>query len=384
MISSWLRIVAVGDQRNAGTVKWSVTMEHYRHEALQHYATELLRGVGYPEEPAQATASHLVAADVMGHTTHGLALLPPYLTEADEGRTTLGGSHEVVSDAGAVCVWDGGYRPGVWLTAQAVASAAERAAAHGVGIVSIRRCSHIGCLATYLEAATDRGLMVIVSCSDPSVESVAPYGGTRAVYTPNPIAFGIPTADSGAAILVDISASITTNGMAARLAQQGGQFPGAWLQDAAGNPTSDPAAMTPSAFGRTGEATGTILPVGGVDHGHKGFGLGLAIEALTQGLSGLGRDGQADQWGCGVFVQALDPDRFAGAGAFLQATAYLAQECRTSPAAPWSEGVRIPGDGARAHRAAALADGVPLSPGIMEGLAPWTDKLSVAPPAALG
>ena len=359
-------------------------MEHYRHEALQHYAAELLRGVGYPEEPAQVTAAHLVAADVMGHTTHGLALLPPYLTEADEDRTTLSGSHEVVSDAGAVCVWDGGYRPGVWLTAQAVASAAERAAAHGVGIVSIRRCSHIGCLATYLEAATDRGMMVIVSCSDPSVESVAPYGGTRAVYTPNPIAFGIPTADSEAAILVDISASITTNGMAARLAQQGGQFPGAWLQDAAGNPTSDPAAMTPSAFGRTGEATGTILPVGGVDHGHKGFGLGLAIEALTQGLSGLGRDGQADQWGCGVFVQALDPARFAGAGAFLQATAYLAQECRTSPAAPWSEGVRIPGDGARAHRAAALADGVPLGPGIMKGLAPWAEKLSVAPPAALG
>ena len=356
-------------------------MDHYRHEALQRYAAELLRGVGYPEEPARVTAAHLVAADVMGHTTHGLALLPPNLTEADEGRTALTGTHEVVSDAGAVCVWDGGYRPGVWLTAQAVDTAAERAAAHGVGIVSVRRCSHIGCLATYLEAATERGLMVIVTCSDPSVESVAPYGGTRAVYTPNPIAFGIPTADPGAAILVDISASITTNGMAARLAQRGEQFPGAWLQDAAGNPTADPGAMTPTAFGRTGQATGTILPVGGVDHGHKGFGLGLAIEALTQGLSGLGRDGQADQWGCGVFVQALDPARFAGAGAFLQATHYLAEQCRSSPAAPWSDGVRVPGDGARAHRAAALAEGVPLSPGIMQGLAPWAGKLSVEPPA---
>ena len=355
--------------------------DHYRHEALQRYAADLLRGVGYPEEPARVTAAHLVAADLMGHTTHGLALLPPYLTEADEGRTTLTGTHEVVSDAGAVCVWDGGYRPGIWLTAQAVDAAAERAAAHGVGIVSIRRCSHIGCLATYLEAATERNLMVIVTCSDPSVESVAPYGGTRAVYTPNPIAFGIPTATPGAAILVDISASITTNGMAARLAQRGEQFPGAWLQDAAGNPTADPAAMTPSAFGRTGEASGTILPVGGVDYGHKGFGLGLAIEALTQGLSGLGRDGPADQWGCGVFVQVLDAARFAGSGAFLQATAYLAEQCRASPAAPWSEGVRMPGDGARTRRATALAGGVPLSPGIMEGLLPWARKLAVEPPA---
>ena len=95
---------------------------------MERYAADLLRGVGYPEQPAQATAAHLVAADLMGHTTHGLALLPPYLTEAAEGRTTLTGTHEVVSDAGAVCVWDGGYRPGVWLTAQAVADAAERAA----------------------------------------------------------------------------------------------------------------------------------------------------------------------------------------------------------------------------------------------------------------
>ena len=86
--------------------------------------------MGYPEEPARVTAAHLVAADVMGHTTHGLALLPPNLTEADEGRTALTGTHEAVSDAGAVCVWDGGYRPGVWLTAQAVDTAAERAAAH--------------------------------------------------------------------------------------------------------------------------------------------------------------------------------------------------------------------------------------------------------------
>ena len=354
--------------------------DHYSHEALQRYAADLLRGVGYPQEPAQVTAAHLVAADLMGHTTHGLALLPPYLTEAAEGRTTLTGTHEVVSDAGAVWVWDGGYRPGIWLTAQAVTAAAERAGNHGVGIVSIRRCSHIGCLATYLEAATDRGLMVIIACSDPSVESVAPYGGTHAVYTPNPIAFGIPTATPGAAMLVDISASITTNGMAARLAQRGEQFPGAWLQDAAGNATADPTAMTPSAFGSTGEATGTILPVGGVDHGHKGFGLGLAIEALTQGLSGLGRDGQADQWGSGVFVQVLEPARFAGAGVFLQAMAHLAEQCRASPAAPWSGGVRIPGDRARQRRQAARAGGLALAPGILEGLLPWSEQLAVAPP----
>ena len=31
------------------------------------------------------------------------------------------------------------------------------------------------------------------------------------------------------------------------------------------------------------------MPLGGLEYGHKGFGLALGIEALSQGLSGSGR-----------------------------------------------------------------------------------------------
>ena len=68
---------------------------------------------------------------------------------------------------------------------------------------------------------------------------MAPYGGTTPVFTPDPIAVGIPTA--GDPILIDTSASITTNGMSARLRAEGRRFPHAWLLDAAGKPTDDPA-----------------------------------------------------------------------------------------------------------------------------------------------
>ena len=353
----------------------------YDPKALTKYATALLQAVGYDNEKAQITADCLINADMSGHTTHGLNLLPPYLNEAAEGKTKTTGNPEIIVDAAALSVWDGHYLPGLWLTFKAVDNAIARARNHGIGILSIRRCSHIGCLAVFLEAATSQGMMIILTCSDPSVESVAPYGGTKAIYTPNPIAFGIPAKDQP--ILIDISASITTNGMSARLAQKNETFSENCLLTSDGTPTSDPKAMTPTAFGKTGEPSGTILPIGGVFHGHKGFGLGLAIEALTQGLSGLGRADKIDQWGSGVFIQVINTESFAGKTTFEEITNYLAEECRKSPAAPWSKGVRIPGDRARTIRKEALNHGLELSPGIIKNLSPWATKYSIKEPSQL-
>ena len=213
----------------------------------------------------------------MGHTTHGLQLAGAYLDRcprrADAGhRRARGGDRR----PRPTLLWDGRYLPGLWLTDRAVGEAIARARAVGIGAVSIRRSHHIGCLAVFLSGRRAQGLMAIVASSDPSVVSVAPYGGSRPVMTPNPMAIGIPT--DGDPILIDISASITTNGLSNRMAAEGRRAPQAWYVDADGQPTDDPAVIN-------AEPPGAILPIGGTDHGHKGYGLGLTIEALTQGLA---------------------------------------------------------------------------------------------------
>ena len=167
----------------------------------------------------------------------------------------------------------------------------------------IRRSHHIACLAAYLKRATDRGLMVLLVCSDPSGKSVAPFGGVSPVFTPNPIAAGIPT--SGDPILLDISASYTTNGLTGRLYKAGGKLPHPWVQDAQATPTDDPAVLF-------NEPKGTLLPLGGLDAGHKGYALALLVEALTAGLAGFGRADPSEGWGATVFVQVLDPAAFGG------------------------------------------------------------------------
>jgi L-lactate dehydrogenase len=245
------------------------------------------------------------------------------------------------------------------------------ATAQGTGTVVVRRSHHIACLAAYLKRATDRGFVAMVLSSDPSVSSVAPYGAVTPVFTPNPIAAGLPT--GGDPVLLDISASITTNGLTARLHKSGERLPHPWVQDAQGNATDDPAVLFD-------EPKGTLLPLGGLEAGHKGYALALLVEALTGGLAGFGRADPADGWGATVFVQALDPAAFGGRDAFLRQMDWLARACHDATPRPGTTGARLPGERAMALSREQMRDGVALHPSILPMLEPWAQRYGVAAP----
>ncbi len=159
---------------------------------------------------------------MLGRRTHGLAMAPLYLEEIRKGNLQVAGEPEVVRDTGATVVWDGGYLPGLWLVDRAIELALPRAAERGVVTVAIRKCHHIGCLAALVKQAADKGYVALIANSDPSVARAAPYGGTEAIFTPNPFAIGYPGADHP--VLVDISASITTTSMTRQKYAAGEQF----------------------------------------------------------------------------------------------------------------------------------------------------------------
>lgn len=242
---------------------------------------------------------------------------------------------------------------------------------HGAATVVIRRSHHIGCLAAYLEAPARAGLLVMLASSDPAVASVAPFGGSQAVFTPNPIAVGIPT--SGDPVMIDVCASVTTNGMSARLKNAGQRGEHAWWLDALGRPTDDPAVIF-------AQPPGTILPLGGLEAGHKGYGLALTVEALTGALAGHGRADLPDGWGATVYLQLYDPAAFAGAGAFTWQADWLVDACRRSAPRVAGQPVRLPGERALARKREQLASGVALHPAIMPALEPWASRLGVDPP----
>lgn len=335
-------------------------------------ARGVLLAAGLPEEPALAVARGLAEADLLGHTTHGLALLGDYVEELGNGTMEREGRPTVVSELAAVATWDGRRLPGVWTTALAVEEAARRAAIYGIGAVAIRRSHHIACLAAFLEAPARAGLLTLVFSSDPSDAHVAPFGGLTPVMTPNPIAAGIPA--EPAPILIDVSTSITTAAMCGRARAAGRPLPGLWLKDGTGNATADPNAL---------KSGGSILPIGGLDHGHKGYGLSLMVEALTQGLGAFGRAEAPTEWGASVLVLAFAPAAFGGLDGFLRETSWLTSACRSSRVPEGAPPVRLPGEAGLARKRRALTEGVELHAGIADELARLAARFGLPAPTPL-
>ncbi len=336
------------------------------------FARALLECAGVRGDIARDVAEVLLDGDLLGHTTHGLALLAPYLDELAHHRMARDGEPTIISRRRAAQTWDGKRLPGPWLTLRALDAAMTMARECGTGTVVVRHSHHIACLAAYLKRATDKGMVAIIESSDPAVAAVVPHGGLTAFITPNPIAAGLPT--SGDPILVDVSTSITSMGYARQQMLAGRQLPGDWLIDAEGNPTCDPGALFK-------EPKGALLPLGGLDAGHKGFALALLVEALTAGLAGHGRADPPSGWGGSVFVQVVDPEAFSGFESFARQLDCIVGAARNAKPRRQGDPVRLPGErGLRRYREA-LSQGVALYPTILPALLPWAQKYGVVPPA---
>lgn len=343
-------------------------------DPLIGFAADLLAAAGMEADKAAVTAEVLVEGDMIGHATHGLQLMHWYVEQLGDGSLNGKGSHEVVADKGSAFVWDGRLLPGAWLLTRALDQACERVRDHGIVAAAIRNCHHTCALSAYMRKVTDRGLIVQISASNPAAARVAPYGGTRPVLTPNPIAMGFPT--SGDPFLIDVSTSIATTTMTQLLAKRGEKYPEAWGLTAAGEPTDDPREIT--------ERGGSMMPLGGALKGHKGYGLALMVDLLGQGLSGKGRaNTAAGPLAQSAFLQVIDPAFFAGLDAFTEQSDWTADACHSNPPAPWTRGpVRIPGDSAAQKRRKALAEGVPVADADWQRIVRHADRLGVPLPQA--
>ncbi|MBT2304321.1 Ldh family oxidoreductase [Variovorax paradoxus] len=335
------------------------TSIRYAAAALTRFATQLLQHAGLAEAMAQTVADTLVQGDLLGHDTHGLALLAGYVKELEAGTMTREGAPVVVSDRPAAVLWDGRRLPGPWLVHQGLDLLLPRARALGTASLVIRRSHHIACLAVYLLRALEEDMLLVLACSDPNAASVAPFGGTQAVFTPNPLALGFPLSEGG--VMVDISASITTNGMSNRKHKASELFDEEWLIDAQGRPSRDPGVLF-------AQPPGTLLPVGGLSHGHKGYGLSLLVEALTAGLAGHGRADAREGWGATVHLTLHDLQAFGGKAEFLRQMDHLAAQCRGNAPVDAARPVRVPGERGLQRRAEQLDQGVRLHPSIAPSL----------------
>jgi len=165
----------------------------YSAPALTASAIALLTAAGADADKAKRSRRFLVEGDLMGHDTHGLALLGPYLGELENGGMGKSGEPKVLNSrppprCGTACACPApGWCSRRWKQCAAMART------YGTGTISIRRSHHIAALAAYLKRATDQGLVMLLYCSDRNSASVAPHGGMDPVVHPQPDGFRLPT-----------------------------------------------------------------------------------------------------------------------------------------------------------------------------------------------
>ncbi|HGM6307924.1 MAG: Ldh family oxidoreductase [Pseudomonas putida] len=333
---------------------------HHNVQALATFVEQLFETAGADTEVAQVVTRVLLEGELLGHRTHGLNLVSRYIGGMQQGKVKARAQAlEQVSDSGIASVFDGHYLLGPYCVSRALDCAAKGATAQGIGIAVVRRASHIGCLAAYLKPFTDQGLVAMLYSSDPSVGLVCAHGGIDPIYTPNPIAAGIPT--QGEPILLDVSMSTVTLGLVGQCRDAGSRLPHPVLVSNDGQLSDDPVDF----FTRP---QGSILPLGGQAFGHKGFALALLVEALTSGLAGHGRKDAPEQWGASATAVVIDPRFFGGLEAFTDETSFLGRLVLASRPLDPARPVRLPGQAGLALRRQALQQGVSLSPQLLADL----------------
>ncbi|WP_375460688.1 Ldh family oxidoreductase [uncultured Enterovirga sp.] len=340
---------------------------------LTRFCAAVFEAAGTPADVAATVADSLVYADLRGVESHGVLRMEIYLRRIGEGLVDPRAEPVLAEDGGATLLLDGRNNFGAHVGRRALRLGLERARAHGVAAVGVRRSNHFGTAAYFAEAAAREGCGAIVVSN--ASQTMPPHGGLRPFMGTNPFALAFPTGD-GAPFVLDMATSQVARGKIIAAAKRGDSIPPGWAIDAEGRPTTDAEAAL----------DGAVLPLGGP----KGSGLSMGIDILAGVLTGAGfgptvnnmYENWRDPQDVGHFFILIDIGRFGSLGAFA---ARIGQYMAWLKAEPRADGVKeILHAGEYEHRLAEerLRIGIPLPDGLVRDLIRLGERSGVAWPTA--
>lgn len=317
-------------------------------DALATFLAQVAEAHGVPAGDAALLAHTLVVAELWGHPSHGAIRLPWYLARVRSGATRAETVVETVRDSGAVVVLDGHDGLGQVVAQRAVELGVERARAHGVSAVAVRRSGHFGTAAYFTRYAAERGCVAILATN--ASPAMAPWGGRTKLLGTNPWSIAAPGPD-GDVLVMDMANTAVARGKVYVAADRGEPIPVGWGASADGTPTTDPREAI----------EGLILPVGGA----KGYVMAFMFDVLAGVLTGsafgsdvVGPYRPEGASGAGHLLITLDVAAVADREDYEARVAALVAQVRGSEAAAWSDGVLTPGELEDRNRRRAEADGI--------------------------
>jgi len=325
--------------------------DHIDQHACRAFIRDVFLRHDLQQDMADKWAYSLVETSLMGIDSHGIRMLDRYVNHVKNGGIARSFTPKFIREKGAIAVIDGGNSSGhvgaLYTTDQAI----DRAKKLGIGAVSLIRTNHVGACALYAARAARHDCIGL--CFAVTVAGIAPWGGKKRMLGINPVAIGFPVKDKPNFVL-DISTSVTAMGKITRAADMGQTIPEGWAFDSEGKPTTDPQHAR----------EGSLYPMGE----HKGYGLAMAIEAVTAMLSGGTPSMNVLSWianndqpmGASFMTIALDIDAFSDKDDFKIRALDWVTQITASPRKQGVERIYYPGERSGEVRKTRETEGIPV------------------------
>lgn len=348
-------------------------MPTFTPDKLHSIAGLIVRRMGSDEAETEVVADHLVRANLAGHDSHGVGMLPAYVRLLRDGLLVPNQTLETVVDFGALLVLDARRGFGQQMASEAVRRGIERAREIGACVLGLRNSSHIGRVGTYGEQAVRAGMAFIayVNVADHSDIS-APYGCGEPRLGTNPFVTAVPGAEHP--VVLDMATTTIAAGKARIARNRGVAVPEGSLIDADGCPTTDPT-------GFIDDRLGSLLTFGG----HKGSGLAVMCEIMAGALAGGKRAGERYDGGIlnSLFAVLVDVSKLGGSERIIAAVEATRAHIRSSNPAPGFDEVLLPGDPER-RSARARAPGIEVDARSWEQIEEAAGQLGISRTELLG
>ena len=333
-------------------------------ERLRAAVHELMLGFGSAPREIELVADNLIQANLTGHDSHGIGMLPRYANAFLEGGLSANTHVLTKLDSGTLLALDGQAGFGQVIGQEAMELGIARAKAHGSCIVALANAHHLGRIGAWAEMAVAQGLVSMHFVNVISRPMVAPWGGTDGRFGTNPFAVGIPVAGREP-IVLDLATSVIAQGKTRVAHNKGERLAPGQLLDDHGEPTTDP-------------KYGVVEPLGALRTfgEHKGFGLALVCELLGGALAGgLAVHGAADgkqRVLNGMLTILFDPRRLGDVAVYSPEMQAFLDWVVASPPQAGVDRVRVAGEPERESRARRLAQGIPVD------ATTWSELLAAA------
>lgn len=239
------------------------------YDEMRTLGMNAFKAAGIAEDIAACVTDALLLAEMDGMPSHGYSRIPFYVDQAKTGKVNVEARPVVERTAPAVITVDAcnGYAfPAI---EEGLKQAAPLAREYGISILGVRRSHHCGMLGHYVERMAAEGFICLAFSNTPS--AMAPWGGSKASFGTNPLAFGCPNGDQP--LVVDMSLSKVARGKIMNAKQKGEpSIPEGWALDSEGRPTTNPEEAL----------KGTMVPLGDA----KGAVLAMMVEIMAASLTG--------------------------------------------------------------------------------------------------